>query len=295
MELLFQKLPSLPTSIGLHLFFLSTLSNKLWFPVLFLTLFFGFYLSLPWGGLLVFLIWLLLVVSAPRLEGHLPWDQLTYFLDLNQDEVPDSLRREDLLPKILLQKTYLEKPSGRGSPRLLSREWGTLEEGEKSTVRVFFQRRVRKRPLLRGSLSCLFFGLSPSHIMLSFLQKMIGLLRESSLFMVTLLRDLRSRPLFHWKVFQDKGSLFLKILPGLPLLQKCIFTVWFLLGNALGILLLTAAFALASLIPFLRGLLPLMVIFAIYNGPLLDPYVSVNDLTFLFNLNCHSHPDRKPR
>lgn len=129
MELLFQKLPSLPTSIGLHLFFLSTLSNKLWFPVLFLTFFFGFYLSLPWGGLLVFLIWLLLVVSAPRLEGHLPWDQLTYFLDLNQDEVPDSLRREDLLPKNLLQKTYLEKPSGRGSPRLLSREWGHLGRG----------------------------------------------------------------------------------------------------------------------------------------------------------------------
>ena len=83
----------LPFSIALHALWLSTLGNKLFFPFLFLT--YALSYPIPFGKGIVSLLWMVIIVTAPRLQNYFSFEECRYFLLLSQDVPPKSLRTNE--------------------------------------------------------------------------------------------------------------------------------------------------------------------------------------------------------
>lgn len=95
MTLLFKYIleKNLPPSIALHALCLSTLGNKVFFPFLFLT--YALSYPIPFGKAIVSLLWMAIIVTAPRLQNYFSFDECRYFLLLSQDVPPKSLRNDE--------------------------------------------------------------------------------------------------------------------------------------------------------------------------------------------------------
>jgi hypothetical protein len=129
----------------------------------------------------------------------------------------------------------------------------------------------------------------------SSLHKVLLRWKAGFLFLVELIQDLCSNPGFHIRVFREKGALYLRLVKGLPLFEQYIFSIWCLLGTGVGVFILMLIFVLSSFVPYLRGLISILVLVGILNGPRLDSYLQVSHMAYLFRIPETVNPDQKDK